>query len=234
LQIGVVVPTFASRAEPAVEVAKEAEKKGLHGAFCFDHLWPLGDPGKPAIAPFPVLGRLSAETRTLRLGTLVARIGLVPDDVLIGEFRTLAGVAGGRVVAALGTGDRLSAEENLAYGLEFSPTERRLAALGRVASVLIGEEIEVWIGSGEERTNAVARETGATLNLFDVDAEVVRRHAGMGPVSWAGPLPKRPKAAAATLRRLAGAGATWAVVSSRNPIDRIVEAAADAEIDLAA
>jgi alkanesulfonate monooxygenase SsuD/methylene tetrahydromethanopterin reductase-like flavin-dependent oxidoreductase (luciferase family) len=234
VQIGVVVPTFAARAEPASEVAKEAERKGLHGAFCFDHLWPLEDPGKPAIAPFPFLGLLSAETTTLRLGTLVARIGLVPDDVLISEFRTLAVLTGGRVVAALGPGDRLSAEENLAYGLEFEPAARRLASLSRVASVLMGERIEVWIGSGEERTNAVARETGATLNLFDVDAEVVRRHARMGPVSWAGPLSKRPQVAAGALRRLASAGATWAVVSSRNPIDRIVEAAKDAGIDLAA
>jgi alkanesulfonate monooxygenase SsuD/methylene tetrahydromethanopterin reductase-like flavin-dependent oxidoreductase (luciferase family) len=234
MRIGVVVPTFASRAEPAVVVAKEAERKGLHGVFCFDHLWPLGEPGKPAIAPFPFLGRLSGETSTVWLGTLVARIGLVPDEVLIGEFRTLASLTGGRVIAAIGSADRLTAEENLAYGLDFLPAARRLASAKEVTEALRRQGLEVWVGAGEQRTNAVARQTGATLNVFDVDPDVVGMHAKEGPVSWAGPLSKHPKRAAEILHRLALAGATWAVVSSRNPIDEIVEAATNAEIALAA
>lgn len=233
MRIGIVVPTFAARAEPAVALAQEAEEKGLHGAFCFDHLWPMGAPGKPAIDPFAFLGRLSAETTTLSLGTLVARVGLVADEVLIGEFRTLGALTGGRVVAALGTGDSLSAEENLAYGLGFAPGSQRRASLERVASALLAARLEVWIGAGGDTTNAVARKVGATLNLFDVDLGTLARHAGGGPVCWAGTLPKRTHAAAELLGSLDSAGATWAVVASRNAVDAIVEAAAAAGIALA-
>lgn len=224
MRIGVVVPTFGPRFEPVLSTAKDAEARGIHGVFCFDHLWPMGAPGKPAIEPFPVLGRLSAETTTLRLGTLVARIGLVPDEVLVGEFRTLAALSGGRSVAALGTGDSLSAEENLAYGIEFAPVTRRRAALKRVASALVGEGIEVWIGAGGDATNAIARDAGATLNVFNVPVDTVAMLAKEGPVSWAGPLPKRRSSAVELLRTLAAAGATWAVVASTTPIDAIVEA----------
>jgi hypothetical protein len=230
LRIGVVLPTFDRSAERALAVAKEAEQKGLQGAFCYDHLWPMGAPGKPAIAPFPLLGRLSSETTTLRLGTLVARIGLVADDVLVGEFRTLAALSGGRVIAALGTGDSLSAEENLAYGLEFAPAARRRAALGRVTTALLGDGIEVWVGAGGPATNAVARRCGATLNLFDVSAELVATEAEQGAVCWAGPLPKRLSQAVGVLRSLASAGATWAVVASSSPIDVVVEAATTAGV----
>ncbi len=223
-----MLPTFDSSVERSLAVAKEAEEKGLHGAFCYDHLWPMGAPGKPAIEPFPLLGRLSAETTTLRLGTLVARIGLVADEVLIGEFRTLAALSAGRVVAALGTGDSLSAEENLAYGLEFASAPRRRAALERVATALLAEGIEVWVGAGGPPTNAIARRTGATLNLFDVAAEAVAAEVNKGAVSWSGPLPKRLSGATRLLQTLSAAGATWAVVASTNPIDAIVEAATTA------
>jgi alkanesulfonate monooxygenase SsuD/methylene tetrahydromethanopterin reductase-like flavin-dependent oxidoreductase (luciferase family) len=233
LRIGVVLPIFNQRAEPAIARAKEAEEHGLHGVFCYDHLWPMEDPGKPAIAPFPLLGRLVAETTNLCLGTLVARIGLVPDEVLIGEFRTLAALSGGRVVAALGPGDSLTAAENLAYGLEFAPTSRRLASLQRVASALVGDGIEVWIGAGGAQTNAVARKTGATLNLFGVAVDPVQALALRGPVSWAGSLPKRPSAAAELLRVLESAGATWAVIASPTPVGAIAAAARVAGVVLA-
>lgn len=225
-----MLPTFAPSIDRALAIAKEAEEKGLHGAFCYNHLWPMGAAGKPAIEPFPLLGRLSAETTALRLGTLVARIGLVADEVLVGEFRTLAALSAGRVVAALGTGDSLSAEENLSYGLQFASAVRRRRALERVASALLDEGIEVWVGAGGPPTNAIARRTGATLNLFDVAAEAVAAEARRGPVSWAGPLPKRLPGAVALMRGLAAAGATWAVVASSNPVDFIGEAAGAAGV----
>lgn len=234
MRIGVILPTFERRAEPAVARAREAEEYGLHGVFCYDHLWPMEDPGKPAIEPFPLLGLLAAETTNLRLGTLVARIGLVPDEVLIGEFRTLAALSGGRVVAALGTGDSLSAAENLAYGIDFAPASHRRSSLERVASALLGDGIEVWIGAGGEETNAVAWKTGATLNVFAVTVDPVGALATQGPVSWAGSLAKRPPAAAGLLHALASAGTTWAIIASPTPVAAIAEAAREAGVVLAA
>ncbi|MGA8296472.1 MAG: LLM class flavin-dependent oxidoreductase [Acidimicrobiales bacterium] len=232
MRIGVILPTFARRIEPALARAHEAEARGIHGVFCYDHLWPMGAPGKPALAPFPFLGRLSAETTALRLGTLVARVGLVPDHVLVGEFRTLAALSGNRVVAALGTGDRMSAQENLAYGIGFTPPAHRRASLEKVARALVGEGIEVWIGAGAKPTDAIAWTSGATLNAFDAEVATIADHARRGPVSWAGSLPRGATEATALLRALSSAGATWAVVGSNNPIKEIASAAASAGVRL--
>lgn len=194
----------------------------------------MGDPGKPAISPFPLLGLLSVATRSLVLGTLVARIGLVTDDVLVGEFRTLSALSGKRVIAALGTGDRQSAEENLAYGVGFPSSAERRAALGAAAAALSAENMEVWIGAGGERTNAIARELGVTLNLYDAALSAVDTEARFGKVSWAGALPRERASAAVLLRSLESAGATWAVVASTNPVQEIAAAARSAGIALAA
>jgi len=67
---------------------------GLDGVFCYDHLWPMGQP-EPPLAPFPLLAAIARPTRALG-GTLVARIGLVPDHVVVAEFDALAAIAPGR------------------------------------------------------------------------------------------------------------------------------------------
>ena len=59
----------------------------------------------------------------------MARVGLVPDAVLAAQFTALARLAPGRVIAGLGTGDRLSEEENRAYGIPFAPAAERRAEL---------------------------------------------------------------------------------------------------------
>ncbi len=119
-------------------MARRADELGIDGVFCYDHLWPMGQPDRPALAPFPVLGAVAATTARVAVGTLVARIGLVPEGVLESEFEALAAIAPGRVVAALGTGDRLSAEENRAYGIDFAPAGERRDALRRCARVAAG------------------------------------------------------------------------------------------------
>ena len=94
MRIGAILPSFEATPERSLEAARLAEERGIHGVFAYDHLWPMGEPRKPAIAPFPLLSRIAAELERIVVGTLVARVGLVPDDVLIGEFRTLAAVTG--------------------------------------------------------------------------------------------------------------------------------------------
>ena len=59
----------------------------------------------------------------------MARVGLVPNAVLAAQFVALDGLAPGRVIAGLGTGDRLSEEENRAYGIPFAPAAERRAAM---------------------------------------------------------------------------------------------------------
>ncbi len=209
MRIGILLPTFEVGARHAFEVAAQAAEAGLDGVFAYDHLWPMGSPARPALAPFPVLAAVLARHESLTVGPLVARIGLLPSTTLIESLRTLEALGPGRVVAALGTGDRLSAAENEAYGLGVASASQRREELGHVARVL-GPEMPVWVGAGSPATNELARRVGATLNLWNATPEQVAAARAEGPVSWAGPVPAHLEL---TLDRLESAGATWAVLS---------------------
>lgn len=205
---------------------------GIDGCFCYDHLWPLGSPGRPALAPFPLLASLAALGPTAVLGTLVARVGLVPDAVLEAEVHTLAALTGGRFIAGLGTGDHLSAAENEAYGVAFPPAPARRDRLRGLAETFRAGGITTWVGGGSPATNDLAASTGAGLNLWAAPPEAIARHAARTEVSWGGLLPASTAAAGELLAALDRAGATWAVVGWPGSIDRLVEAARAAELAL--
>src|SRR5580698_10196942 len=133
---GVVLPTFRDKPDEAFAVATAAVGAGVDGVFCYDHIWPLGQPERPALAPFPILAALATMLGPSRgrgegptLGTLVARVGLVSKAVLAARFVALEALAPGRVIAGLGTGDRLSEAENRAYGIPFPPAAARRAEM---------------------------------------------------------------------------------------------------------
>jgi len=224
MKTGVILPTFRERADAAVAAARDAEASGVDGVFCYDHLWPMGQPQRPAMAPFPVLAAVAAVTERLVVGTLVARVGLVPDDVLLSQFDALALVAPGRVLAALGVGDHLSAAENLAYGVPFDPPERRRSHLVHCVQALQQRGIPVWVGSGSRRTVATAEAEGASVNLWDATAGAVAEQAARSEVTWAGPSPE-PGTLRVRLAALAEAGATWAVFGWPAPLDELADAA---------
>lgn len=102
------LPQFRHDAEAAVAVARRAEAAGLDGVFVFDHLWPLGQRMRPALHSLTLLGALAAETERVTLGPLVARVGLVPDALLVHGMLTLHRILGDRLIVALGTGDSLN------------------------------------------------------------------------------------------------------------------------------
>jgi alkanesulfonate monooxygenase SsuD/methylene tetrahydromethanopterin reductase-like flavin-dependent oxidoreductase (luciferase family) len=234
VKVGVILPTFTATADEARDVARRADMAGVDGVFCYDHLWPMGRPDRPALAPFPVLAAVAATTTRVAVGTLVARVGLVPDRVLLSEIDALSALAPGRVVIALGTGDRLSAAENRAYGIPFAPPADRRRSLRYLAGALRDREVPVWVGGGAPETLAVAEEEGAAVNLWDASPEQVAAQARRTEVTWAGPSPapggstgrtEAPDGPAALGRRvgdLAAAGATWVVVGWPAPLDALV------------
>lgn len=215
MKLGAILPTFTETAQPALDFAAHCEEAELDGVFAYDHLWPMNNRARPALAPFPLLGAIAARHGELSVGPLVARIGLVSDEVLIAQFRTLVALAPKRVIAAMGTGDKLSAEENLAYGIEFEPANVRRAALERCANELTTAGTEVWIGGGAAPTVALAERLGVVLNLWQADLATVRAHAQRGPVSWAGLVPDDASETEGFLHGLAAAGCTWAVVGGQ-------------------
>jgi alkanesulfonate monooxygenase SsuD/methylene tetrahydromethanopterin reductase-like flavin-dependent oxidoreductase (luciferase family) len=229
MRLGVLLPTFQLSPRTALEVAANAAALGLDGVFCYDHLWPMGSPERPAIAPFEVLSVVAARHDSLVVGPLVARVGLVGNEVLLSQFRALRVVAAGRLIAALGTGDRLSREENLAFGIDYAPPDERRDQLRSLAGTLLDEGTEVWVGAGAPKTNAIADELGCTLNLWNTSVADVERTAELVSVSWAGFAPTRNDeidvdATAALLRTLDRAGSTWAVFSTGTPLEALVEA----------
>jgi hypothetical protein len=218
VKLGVLLPIFQNNADAALEVAERAERAGLDGVFAFDHLWPIGSPERPALAPMPVLAAVAARF-SLSVGTLVARVGLVSDVKLVEQFATLEAVAPGRVIAGLGTGDDLSKGEHDAFGIDYPSAGERRRLLGNAVTAL-APVMDVWCGAGSPITNALAHELGVALNLWGVPVQTVRDEAANGPVTWAGPL---GPGAASTLSALDDAGAAWAVISTPAPLDELKE-----------
>ncbi len=226
MHVGITLPQFAERVEPALAQAQRAEALGLDGVFCFDHLWPMGRPDRPALSAWPLLGALAAETVTVTLGTLVARIGLLPDRLLETAVATVHALSGGRFVAGLGTGDHLSAPENLAFGVPYEPAPLRRQRLGEVASRLAEADIPVWIGGGHRGTLEVARSRGLAVNLWGASADRVAALSAEGTVvTWGGPIAGDADAIAARLQELEEAGAGWAVVALPPSLDDLARAA---------
>jgi alkanesulfonate monooxygenase SsuD/methylene tetrahydromethanopterin reductase-like flavin-dependent oxidoreductase (luciferase family) len=217
----VTLPSFRDDAT-AVDAARQAELLGLDGVFVFDHLWPMGQPERPALSAMPLLGAVCAATERVAVGSLVARIGLLPDDLLVASLISLDQIGAGRFIAGLGVGDHLSAEENLAYGIPFAPRAERLESLRLCAAQLLDSGLTVWVG-GRASTVLLVEEIGAVVNVWDAGREEVASiHArNVVEVTWGG-IPGRPPGGPAQpspaqmvdhLTDIGLAGATWAVAT---------------------
>ena len=230
IRTGVVLPTFRETPDGAFEVAARAVEADVDGVFCYDHIWPLGQPERPALAPFPVLGALATRLSPLDdgrggpfLGTLVARVGLVPNGVLTAQFTALDRLAPGRVIAGLGTGDHQSEAENRAYGIPFPSASERRAALVELGRALVARSIVVWVAGGKAARTQEAEAVAAALNVWDAGPALVAdrvaalaRNEGLGgaaglEVTWAGSPPGTTTPLARTVDTLRAAGASWAV-----------------------
>ncbi|MFP5377602.1 MAG: LLM class flavin-dependent oxidoreductase [Acidimicrobiia bacterium] len=232
MRVGITLPQFRDDAAPAVDAARRAEEAGLDGVFVFDHLWPLGQPSRPALAGLPLAAALAAETTTVAVGTLVARVGVAPDAVLAHALSSLARIAGPRLVAGLGIGDHQSRAENRAYGAPFPPRPARLESLAALCRRLRADGVTTWAGGRSAAVAAVARREADALNLWGAPDEAVAAAAASQPVTWAGQLDLAaapPGALGERLRAVAAAGAGWAVVAPLGaPWPEAVEALAAA------
>ncbi len=169
MRVGISLPQFRDDAETALATAKEAERAGLDGVFVFDHLWPLGRPDRPALYSHVLLGALAAETGRLVLGPLVARVSVVPDDVLVNAMVTLQAMVGDRLLVTLGTGDSANRAENDAYGVGFESVDDRVAALVRCCGDLRAAGVATWVG-GRSKAVRRAAATSDGWNLWGLDA----------------------------------------------------------------
>ena len=63
MRTGVVLPTFRDTPDEAFAAAAQAVAAGVDGVFCYDHIWPLGQPERPALAPVSAPGRAGHAAR---------------------------------------------------------------------------------------------------------------------------------------------------------------------------
>ena len=217
-----VAPVFARSPAPALSVAQRADETGLDGVFSYDHLFPIQNPGRPALAAIPILAAMALRTKRIRLGTLVCRVTLLPLPVLVAAMATLDDISGGRVIAGIGTGDSLTRLENEAYGLAFPPPQERLALLADAARALRARAVTTWIGGRSRPVRAIAAAEADGWNSWDGPLDELAAFAtdnrGRALATWGGP-PPGDGDLAPHLRRLADAGVAWAVYGPPPSVD---------------
>ncbi len=233
MKVGLLLNTFQDSFDDVLAKVREAEDAGLDGVFCYDHLWPIGHPGMPALSCFPVLSAMAASTSRISIGTLVARVSLY-GDMMVRSFEAINMVAFGRVIAGIGTGDSRSQPEDHAYGISHLDAHERRMLVVRSARLLVSEGIEVWVGAGSSLKSlsnniAAARAAGAAVNLWQADLTTIHDAASTGiPLTWAGSLEKLAAGAqispARALLELVEAGVLWAVIGS-DDMGSVAEAA---------
>ena len=226
MRVGVTLPTFRDDAA-ALDAARRAED--ARARRCVRLRPPVADgpprPPGPVGVSCPRCG-VRRHRAHRRSAPLVARIGLVPEDVLVAEFASLAHMAPGRVIAGLGTGDSNSAAENAAFGIPFAPRRRPPSGAGvvRAAGGGPGRARMGWgrIG-GHHRARRRHRSVRSTCGRASPPRwppwRALRGHLG-------GPVPGDVAQIAMWLSELARAGCSWAVCAWPESVEAVAEAAA--------
>jgi alkanesulfonate monooxygenase SsuD/methylene tetrahydromethanopterin reductase-like flavin-dependent oxidoreductase (luciferase family) len=225
MNLGVVLPTFRRSTDDALEVAARCAELGIDGVFAYDHLWPLGSPERPSFAPFPVLARVGRLFPTVKVGTLVARVGMMSSGQIAERFIRLNDITPGNVICGIGTGDSASRDELNAYGLPFFAPESRREMIREVVTFLEGS-ISLFLGGTSAPIRALAAELGAEVNCWNMTVGETAAVAATSRVNWAGPVPfvegdDSAKAMHQHLDAMANAGASWVIYTPGVNIDHL-------------
>src|SRR6266542_3294963 len=170
----------------SLEALEDGRRLGYAGGFVFDHLWPLGQPQRPALECWTLLaglaGRLSAiepgGAGAFRLGTLVTRAGLRPPALLAHMARTVTSVAGAPPILGIGMGDAGNRPENEAFGIRYhsDPTKRAaelVRAIDAVRGPLAGQPTPpIWVGGTSRRAHGLAGRAADAWNAWGLDPDV--------------------------------------------------------------
>jgi alkanesulfonate monooxygenase SsuD/methylene tetrahydromethanopterin reductase-like flavin-dependent oxidoreductase (luciferase family) len=219
--LGLTLPQFNERPGPALEACRDAWALGFGGVFVFDHMWPLGQPERPALEGWTLLAALAAQVGGnpggFRVGTLVTRAGLRNPWLVARMAATVGEIAGARPIIGIGRGDVANRDENQAYGLPFGDLAERTAALEATVEALRGPLAggsrptgappwgspdpsgpEVWVGGTGPSALALAGRLGDAWNGW-----------GRTPEELAAGLAEARRAAEAAGRDPAAVAGTW-------------------------
>ena len=216
MPVGIVLPIFHEDAARVVRLARAAEDAGLDGVFLYDHLWHIGKKERPALHGPTLMSAVGVSTSRVKVGSLVARVGLQRNEVLAEMMATVDRMTGGRVICGMGVGDGLSRNENETYGIEFAPRPARLAHMVECCRLMRADGVRCWVAGTSDAVWEIAAGEADGVNLWDVDPAVVERAgraAQPAELTWAGLIRMRDGAEriSARLRALADAGASWVI-----------------------
>lgn len=136
VRLGVTLPQFTDDGAVFTDGARRAQDHGFDSLWVFDHLWPLGNRGRPILEGWTSLAWLAGQTENVTVGTLVTRSSLRHPAVLARMAATVSQVAPGRVCVAVGSGDLASSSENLSFGLPYWSGADRMDQLASTVEVL--------------------------------------------------------------------------------------------------
>jgi alkanesulfonate monooxygenase SsuD/methylene tetrahydromethanopterin reductase-like flavin-dependent oxidoreductase (luciferase family) len=239
-RVSITAPQFASGPGPLLEAAAFVESSGLDGLFLFDHLVPLGEPGRPVLELAAALGLVAAATSRATVGTLVLRVPMRGPGISTAIATTAHRVAGGRLVVGMGAGDSRSGEEAVRFGQTRPGLGERLEMVAAAVESTRAAGITTWVGGSHPRVVTLARRAdgwngwGVDPDVFAAIGEPLRREgveltwggavlvgrdrsdldAVLSVRGGSGPVIRgTPAEVAASLRALIGAGAGHLVVS---------------------
>ena len=147
IKFGVTLPQFTEDPKRFLDGARRAEALEYDSVWVFDHLWPLGgDRERPVLESWTSLAHLAAVTERVTLGTLVTRSSLRHEVLLAKMVATAGELAPGRLICALGSGDKMSKAENVAFGLPYFAGDDRINQLASTMEVVTTYTSEGVVG----------------------------------------------------------------------------------------
>jgi alkanesulfonate monooxygenase SsuD/methylene tetrahydromethanopterin reductase-like flavin-dependent oxidoreductase (luciferase family) len=210
VRVGVTLPQFTDDVAVFADGVRRAEALGFDSLWVFDHLWPLGAPGRPILEGWTSLAWLAAATAGVTIGTLVTRSSLRHPAVLAKMAATVSAIAPGRVCVGVGSGDTMSAAENLAFGIPYWSGDDRVDQLASTVEVLHRfreEETVTYSDDFSEITDLPAapgpRDYSIWVGGRSVAALDLAGRLADGWNAWSAS-PEEVSNAAAALRRIAG------------------------------
>ena len=182
--LGVTLPQFTDDRSRFIDGVRRAEDAGLDSVWVFDHLWPLsGSKERPILEGWTALAWAVEATDNIHVGTLVTRSSLRNPRLLAHMARTVAEIAGERLIVGIGSGDEKSRAENEAFGIPYWEGERRIRQFEETVSVLrdhLPSTAGLWVAGRSDDALAVAARYadgwngwGGTPETFARDAATV-------------------------------------------------------------
>jgi alkanesulfonate monooxygenase SsuD/methylene tetrahydromethanopterin reductase-like flavin-dependent oxidoreductase (luciferase family) len=131
---GVMVPQIKRTWEQSVAAATTFEELGYDSIWVNDHLYGPGSPQIPMLEAWTLIAALAAKTEKVEIGTLVTPAGMRNPQHLGKTIATVDHIAGGRVIAGLGSGWMPAEYEN--FGVPFPEAPERSRQLKETVSLL--------------------------------------------------------------------------------------------------